>query len=577
MLGDFIILNKESSKNLNTQSAINFLNQKHEKYTFITKFENFEIHLFHNESEKFQDSNFLFFGFLSYKNRVNEEAVELLLSESTPDWQCTYGDYFIFYKEKDKYKIICDPLRKFHVFKLKNIEVYSSSFLACGHLCENLSINEIAVYEKLCLGYNIAPNTLFNEINRIYSPENTNSSNTELVNNLIDFKDIKFYTSKNEALKESIKTINKQFNSYKSFFSQGVDLGLSDGMDSRLVLALLLNQNIQDIQLHTHATKGVHDKEKGTAQIIAEKMKLPIKRVECERLEKQPKEKLEEIILDNFVYYDGQNSFNMGAFAQNYTKWYKDQVMGEYKVSLNGLGGEVYRNYYYTNHGNRNFKEFGKNWLFYRFAHEYLPEGEFDEFWEYFTNTVSTRLDINILKKVNLKTIRRYYSEINMADGDAINNNAHNKFYYFLTPFIEPEVLINAYRILPFIGNSTLFEGEMIHIINPELATIKTHYDNKGTNKISWKPRLKYFIYAIAPEFLNRIKFNTHKKKILKTKGANPLLEHFKDNAPETLNAWNLLKELFPNINYELIEIDYYAQATALRLAECLYYFRNKI
>lgn len=565
------------AEKIDTSSAIEFLKQKHEQYVTFTGFNELEVHLFHNNSEELNQKEFIFFGFISYKEKYNEEAVSMLLKEENPDWLKIKGDYFILYKEGLNNKIIMDPLRKFHVFQLRGMQTLSSSFLACGHLATRLSINEIGVYEKLTLGYNMAPNTLFKEIQRLFNSGIIENTNTVVVDNLIDFKDVNYYSSKDEAFNKTLDTMNSHMLDYKKILSTGVDLGLSDGFDSRLLLALLVEHKIEDIQLHTHGIEGVHDKEKSTAKTIADNLNLDLKVVKCKRLENISKVELEKVINDNFIYFDGQNSFNMGAFAQNYTKWYKDKVMGNYKISLNGLGGEIFRNYYYTNHGNRNFKEFSKNWLFYRFANDYLPSGKFELFWNYFTKTLSERLNTSISGRVDLNLIRRFYSEINMPDGDAINNNAHNKFYYFLTPFIEPEVLKYGYKILPYLGNSTFFEGEMIYRLNKPLASIKSHYGVSGTNKIDFKARLKYYIYANAPEFANRIKFNIHKKKILRANEENLLLKHFENHAPETIKAWNLLKNKFPDIDYNLLEKDYYAQATALRLAENLYYFKNKI
>lgn len=577
MLGDFIIINKKLAERLDTISAIKILRQKHQHYITFKGFHDLEVHLFQSNSDESNQKEFLFFGFLMYKGKYNEEAVSILLEEKNPDWLKIKGDYFIFYKKGSYNKIILDPLRKFHVFQLKGLEALSSSFLACGHLSPTLSINKMGVYEKLSLGYNMAPNTLFHEIDRLYDAGKIENTQMVVVDNIIDYTNIKYYTAKDVALNATLEVMNNQIKDYKSFFAKGVDLGLSDGLDSRLILALLTEQKISNIQLHTHAIEGVHDKEKSTAEIIADKMKLPLKRVKCQRLENTTKEQLEKIIFDNFIYFDGQNSFNMGAFAQNYTKWYKDQVMGDYTISLNGLGGEIFRNYYYTNHGKRNLKEFGKNWLFYRYANDYLPQGKFEEFWNNFKKTLSDRLKISIPARVDLKMIRRFYSEVNMPDGDAINNNAHNKFYYFITPFIEPEVLVAGYGILPYIGNSTLFEGEMIYRLNQPLATIKTHYGVSGTNRLDWRARLKYFIYATAPEFVNRFKLDFHKKRMLKDRNENPLLKHFENHAPETSKAYNFLKGKFPDINYKLLETDYYAQATALRLAECVYYFKEKL
>lgn len=581
MIADFIFYRKSLSETDEIKAGVKFLTSKH-NFMFSHILEDWCIDVFLKEKVEIKSQKIMLFGFLAYKGLYNNDAAQLLINETEPEWDKAYGDYSVFYLDKkQQINIFLDPLRKYHVFRNKENNVLSSSLLAICHISNKLTLDNDAVYERLAMGYNIAPTTIFSEIERIYYPEDIVRDKVSVINNLLDFSSKHKFSSKEEALNHQVKVLTEQFESYDSFLKdKKSDIGVSDGMDSRLLLSLFNNLPPKQLQLHTHLNKDAesHVVSSSIAKQMADTLNVPLVIKSNKRLIQMSRNELENNFWDNFIYFDGRNAFNMGAMAPNYTKNYKDRVMGDSEVSFNGIGGEIFRNYYYTNLGKRSLKLFAQNRLFYIFAKDFLPKKAYMKFWYNFKSKLSHRLNYEVTNHEDLSLIRRYYSEVFMPDCDAINNNAHNKFYHFLTPFIEPSVLKAAYGIEPYLGLSIGFEGEIIKKINLELAKIKTHYGYIDTYCKNYKQQLKYYVNAYAPQYLFRIRLNMAKRQLLKRGANKDLIKHIENNAPWFYDAWKFFQGLYPDVDFRYIEI---SSDTALNntfmLANSIYYFKDKI
>lgn len=579
MIADFLFYHKSSIETADIHEGIKFLKSKHTYHT-SQEIGGFVVDVFSKYEYQHQKNQLSFFGFLAYKGLYNEEAAQMLIEEEQPDWFQAYGDYCILYQNKNnQIDIILDPLRKYHVFKLKEQDVLSSSFLAISHASQTLSLDDVAVYERLAIGYNIAPATIFNEVERLYYADEVVSKALNLKDNRINFS-FENYASESDALDKQKDTLLKQFKAYEAFLQQTkTDIGVSDGLDSRLLLSVIGQLSVDNIQLHTHANAGTesHTASSKIAKEIADTLNLPLVKVGNKKLLDMNAEELQGSFWDNFIYFDGRNAYNMGSMAPNYTKKYKDKVMGDALVSFNGIGGEVFRNYYHSKIGKRNFRRFAENWLFYSYARDFISKNQFNDVWENYKEKLSKRFDIEVTDCENFKTIRRYYSEIFMPDCDAINNNAHNKFYHFLTPFIEPSVLKSAYGIEPYLGLSIQFEGKLIANLHSELASIKTHYGYLNVNNKDCLQQFKRILYAYGPEQIMRIRLNMAQKQVLKKNVNASLFEHLEKNALWFYNSWMYFESLYPDVNYQLIKV---SSDTALNntfmLANSIFYFKDK-
>jgi len=575
MKGDFLLIKDISEKELMNNSGYIFLKNKY-KYYRQFKYGNYYIALFSNTDDFFITKT-LFFGTILYQGKYNNEAFNIIVNKNYEvNWEEVNGNYLILdFNNSDNFNIILDPLRKYHVFFNDKEQILSSSFLATCYASKALYVDKLGFYERLMRGYNIAPDTLFSNIKQLYDQK-------KISFNLFDNR----YINKNQFIKVNNRqemlmiqkeTLIKLLSNYKNIIEQkGGDLGLSGGYDSRLLLSLFNKLDFNNIQIHSHSIKNVnkHSSERKIAKILAEKTKYPFKVIEVLPFDKLEKNELEKSILDNWIYYDGRNSHNMGSLAPNYTSFYKRKIMGKKNVSINGIGGEIFRNYYVFNN-NSNTYYFVANHLFYRFSNFFINKIIYKDVYNNVINKINLRLDISIQKKISLREVRRYYNEIRMPDGDGNNHNAHNKFYDFLTPFIEPILINSTNGIEKYLGMSGKFEGDLIEMIDSVLASIPSNYGNTITD-ISLSNKLKNLYKFYAPQQLQRYRFDNWYKK-----SRFDSIKNFKskimNKSDFVKNYWDHIENLYPNINWEAINTDFASLANANMMALTLYMLKEKI
>jgi hypothetical protein len=574
MTGDFLYIKYRTKNELYNNSAFIFLKNQ---------FENFQIDLIENNAlisfsnqNNFSNNLVFYFGTIIYKNKYNDEAISLLLKEDfNVNWNNVLGNYVILDFRK-KEQIYIDPLRKYHVFSNKEEGILSSSFLAVCHASNILEIDRISFHERLLRGYNIAPDTLYKNIKQIYYQENCNINLQ--VNHFINNGKQKKWKNKKEVLTHQKQALEQFISKYKPIIEEeGGDLGLSGGYDSRLLLSVFKKLNFKNIQLHSHAINGVktHASERIIAKKLALKTNYKFKVFEIEPFTELSTLELEKHLIDNWQYFDGRNSHNMGSLAPNYNSFYKKEIMANLKVSMNGIGGETYRNYYKIGWSFSRFMPFVENHLFYRFSKFFIPQDDYKNVVEKFKQKVNKRLQLRLNKTISLKEIRRYYNEVRMPDGDANNNNAHNKYFNFLTPFIEPQIILSTNKIEKYLGVGGKFEGNLIASFNSELASIPTSY-GKSANSIGFFKEMINQFKAFIPQQISRYRYDyVYKKNKLdynQTVFKNKLIQKSKF----VNNYWENIEKLFPEVNWKAVNTDFASLANANMMAITLYEFRQK-
>lgn len=427
------------------------------------------------------------FGTCLYKALGYKQTIRSLLNDylnNKVDETRLIGSYCIIFDCKDAVEFMIDPLYMYRVFVDQNQSRLSSSFLAVlSARKKKSSINRLALYEKLSSGYIIGPDTLvdgISQINRIAPHE--------------CLKHLPFHlrqTSDSAGIpSESCKCFEdcvvRQLNNLKTYFREiralcdeyPVDLGLSGGYDSRLLLGIAASEKLP-LHIHTHYQVGMHDKEGdvGIAQQLARLTGYKIDAHKTRNILSIPESEVKDILNDGLYYYDGRNSHNMGAFSETYTRTYKIKTLEDCRLSLNGLGGEIFRNYYFTATATTQTSQ----WMG---LHIYYPNAWFalrdtnlrNDIKANVLRKIGAILDHNVTYRVNQVDIKRYYAEIRMPECDGINANAHNQVSFYLVPYIEWRIVNEAYAAIPFIGVTGDFQAAMIRLAAKKLAAVKSRY-----------------------------------------------------------------------------------------------------
>jgi hypothetical protein len=174
--------------------------------------------------------------------------------------------------------------------------------------------------------------------------------------------------------------------------------------------------------------------------------------------------------------------------------------LGDYGLRLNGLGGEIYRNYYFDSLGEVNFSRWMDRHVYYPTARKVIANrGIWEEMHQLKVAKMSIELGLDLTAPASALVRKRYYSEIRMPQCDGANNNAHNQIAHYLTPFIEWRTIREGYRAVPHLGRSGHFQAALIARADPETAGAPSHYGFALTHEPA-RHRLKSWLKCTLPD-----------------------------------------------------------------------------
>lgn len=470
------------------------------------------------------------------------------------------GNFLIIFVKNKEIKIFSDKTQQHHLFYEKNTKTFSTSFLELVKLNqEKLELNTYGFYEKISIGFHLGEETLFNNIIRIL-PENTHKFDTfkiEYISNHIfpKINEIKFHDNgKKDSINKQKQHLSQYFSLInESFKGKTGDLGLSGGFDCRLILALAQKNITQLLHLHTHATKGIHDDQSKFADKLAKKYGTNLTRVITTSPSNLNDASFTKMLNDNLEFFDGRSARHIGAYSQTYTENYKRESMGKADYSLNGLGGEIYRDSYFTGSKKMIWDEWAERYLFLEGAKAIVPKNELQK--------ISMSIKSLLEKKLHwdkdyydILFTHAYYGLIKMplCNGSVIS--AYNKVSPFLLPFIEYDNVIEALKAIPYLGIGGQYQAKLITSISPELATLPTSY---GRNYKSLG--LKYYLWSLI-KTLGSIKHRNAivlKRMITKADSSRAKIElNHLNELKEFKNSITTIKNIDNHINLNIALIE---------------------
>jgi len=420
------------------------------------------------------------------------------------------GHFCILYWNGSELKALTDVLNTYHVYTNDDATCFSSSFLGILSASPKpLPLNRLAVCEKMATGYIISPDTLVQGISQLNDEVASDFSQSL---NDIEFvrhaprPEIKLH-DKGIDKSISIQTdlLENHFGKIEALHNEFTgELGLSDGYDSRVVLACSKVFSKQ-LSLHTHASTELscHNAAKSIVQKIARATNSTLKIVPTKHILFSEPDKMRDILDDSLHLFDGRCSHNMGAFSETYTKAYRKKILSDgQRFTLNGLGGEVYRNYYALQ---KNYSIHLRHWMNYFIYYAYAKDGIgdnalFEEMHEHRLHKINKRLGLQKKSRIDLLWIRRYYSEVRMPDCDAVNSDAQNQLSFYHMPFIQPEITYEGINANRYIGLGGSYQMALMYKLSPELSAFRTHYGYPCDKKIPLKFILRTTLAGHIPE-----------------------------------------------------------------------------
>jgi asparagine synthase (glutamine-hydrolysing) len=428
---------------------------------------------------KFDDGGFCACtGTFLYKGRIGEGALRQYYVDLDTDHVSltdTYGAFCLIVRKYSRTFMLIDRLGIYKIYHDSSNTLFSSSFLAVASGLNSVRIDSQSVYEYIFQGTTYGNKTIFREIELLNSEllyEFDITVKTErLPDCLVDIK-VDDRTAQNTTflLERNLETLRNYFKIIVENFGSQVDTALSGGYDSRLTLALLLEQGCRP-DIHVYGRD--EDADVKIARLIDQGENFGLVHMDKGKAPKLALMDFSSVIEKNYHAFDGYVAD--GIFNNGLDLATRQERCLDGNLMLNGGGGEIFRNFFYLSD-----KPFNIRQLIWTFYSQYDPQVCTERFIESdYLDRLAQKLrgilhtDADVLSR---KEIELLYPLFRCRFWMGRNNSINNRFGYALTPFIDYEVVKCASTIPMAEKNFGRFEARLIRAVSPTLAAYTSAY-----------------------------------------------------------------------------------------------------
>ncbi len=306
-----------------------------------------------------------------------------------------------------------------------------------------------------------------------------------------------------ESVEFQVNHLKTYLGRYQNHFREfGVDLALSGGFDSRLLLAALKQWPL-NVHCHTYsgAIDGMHDDDCRCSRAIAESRGYELTLSTIREPDQMEPGEAEATLDAGMRHFDGETY--VGWLRPLRTAEFQKTLMADRRFIVNGLGGELYRNH------NRQawYPTDTTEWFKHSVARPHTVwavdrKHYLDTFIDRAIVKVEGILKESLRPRVGPWLNKRFYCEVWGPDMDGILSSTNNRLTFSLHPFADRLVFEAGYASIRHHGVAECFESAMLRRLSPELAALPSNYGFALSN-VPVKHRLRCLLLATTP---NRIK-----------------------------------------------------------------------
>lgn len=532
---------------------------------------------FLNESHFYSDKN----GFICFSGTpiysglptITETAKTIYqnLCDGKLDPQKIRGNYcFVFFSKKHGLRIGHDGINVASLFTNQNYSVISNSFITTALATnEQLEYNTNALMELCLLGQISGNETIFSSITKIYHNTSKNDLPFTWATSPVIKREIEPLPTAEKEVNRQLSVLKDFFNDVTPFFNHyGTNLGLSDGHDSRL-LAGFFKRQINNLSLYTFWRKK-ETKEIQISRELAKQLEKPLRMIEGKDIADKMENEVEENFREAFFLLDGQPRLHNYFFDDFNTVSFLRKLSTENSISVNGVGGEAYRNNRHFQFGKVMPGTFFKKYIIEETIPGILKGDKLVRLIDYLQRKFDGELGSVNLKADNgfyyRKQVHFYFNEYQNNAYRLNRSNGENKYIMQVAPFLDPQIVIAAYNSIPFHGISYWFQQEMLRKNDPELAGITSGYGYNFNRGEPLTEKIKYLVKSITPSGWIALKKQKklHDESGLKMMEKFPIVKAYAErvkslNLGININKLFLHPERWPvmlSLGFALIEIE---------------------
>ena len=481
-------------------------------------------------------------------------------SPNAPPWADCMGHFALVLVKQGQLYLVTDRLGSFHLYHDDQHEVFSSSFIGVLEGIERPTPDVTGIYEYAWNGATFGTKTIFKDVHLLPAPCVVSFGAQASINTheaFIPANDAPPARTMGDAAAAQIENLQSIFKTYTQLTPRPFRSALSGGFDSRLILAALLDADL-DPDLFTFGTED--DPDVTCAKALAEGEGLRLQHTDKARYPTAPLAAFSAQVERDIYVFDGLK--NDGLFESGID--FEDRINrhADDGVVMNGSVGEIYRNFFYLPDGPMPLRK-----LVWSFFSQFDPAAMSDAF---STKAYENALIAEMQKAlgteeqtVSRAAIEALYPLFRGRFWSARDTSINQRFGWMLYPFLEPAA-INGTITLPLKWKQYgRLEAEMIRQLSPRLAHYESAYGYPFDRPVPLKYRAVAQFTLQRPAAVRRLSYRLKRNKHgpLPVFLSQDYLAHILDtDAPFMRRLFRLNRLTHPAVFNRVMTVEYLCQ-----------------
>lgn len=449
------------------------------------------------------------FGSLIYRKMVGHKALQSVLEsfdQETFDWADMLGSYtLLIYKSGDFY-VVNDGLGTAKLYFDDAEHVISNSFLACCLSTPISHLNTAACYEYVINGALFGTDTLVEGVNS-YPANTIIRASAGTIHSIVKPSPIQQIDevaalSLDEAATLHCQQLRNVFEPIAHGYADRLRVSFSGGFDSRLMLAMLLEQDIKPA-LFVYGSD--HDADVLIARHVAKAEGLELVHVNKAITPIPNLDEFEAISRRNLIAFDGWKvEYGLLDHGEDVT----DRLSrhDQSAVPLNGSLGEIYRNFHYIPDGRSSTGAVTSTFYSQYDTRAFSAQFSEKDYRQRFSNNMLAALHSEH-ERLERYQVEELYPLFRGRFWTGRDTQLNQRFGTMFFPYMEPKAIDNTAKVAIKHKDLGYLQGKMIAQTNPRLASYPSDYGFPFDGPRPLAYRAKTWLGTQRPAWLRKQSF----------------------------------------------------------------------